>query len=226
MSSEVILKADHIVKNFGLTHALKDVSFQIERGEIIGLIGENGSGKSTFSSIISGVYPMSSGSLKLNGEDYKPTSIIDAQNHGIAMIAQEMGTLASIRVADNIFLGKEHCFTSHGLVDQKKMYREAQKALDKVGIKNIHPQDITSKYGFEDRKLIEVVRALYTDPDIFIVDETTTALSQTGRDIIYRIVREFREQNKSVLFISHDLSEIMSVCTKLIVLRDGDFIRG
>ena len=225
MSSEVILKADHIVKNFGLTHALKDVSFQIERGEIIGLIGENGSGKSTFSSIISGVYPMSSGSLKLNGEDYKPTSIIDAQNHGIAMIAQEMGTLASIRVADNIFLGKEHCFTSHGLVDQKKMYREAQKALDKVGIKNIHPQDITSKYGFEDRKLIEVVRALYTDPDIFIVDETTTALSQTGRDIIYRIVREFREQNKSVLFISHDLSEIMSVCTKLIVLRDGDFIR-
>lgn len=225
MSSEVILKAEHIVKNFGLTHALKDVSFQIERGEIIGLIGENGSGKSTFSSIISGVYPMTSGSLWFKGESYKPASIIDAQDHGIAMIAQEMGTLGSIRVADNIFLGKEQRFTSHGLVDKKKLYQEAQKALDKVGIQNIHPQDMTSRYGFEDRKLIEVVRALYTDPDIFIVDETTTALSQTGRDIIYRIVRQLREENKSVLFISHDLNEIMTVCTKLIVLRDGDFIR-
>ncbi|MDO4619267.1 MAG: sugar ABC transporter ATP-binding protein [Lachnospiraceae bacterium] len=226
MAHEVILEAKNIVKNFGLTHALKDVSFDIRRGEIIGLIGENGSGKSTFSSIISGVYPPTSGSMKLEGETYKPTSILDAQNHGISMIAQEMGTLASIRVADNIFLGKEQLFTTHGVVNKKKMYSEAQKAIDKVGIKGIDPKAPTSKYSFEDRKLIEVVRALYSEPDIFIVDETTTALSQSGREVIYRIIREFQANNRTVLFISHDLEELMSICTQMIVLRDGNFIRA
>ncbi len=225
MASDVILRTSHIVKNFGLTHALKDVSVSIGRGEIIGLIGENGSGKSTFSSIISGVYSATSGTMELNGEPYRPVSIMDAQNHGIAMIAQEMGTLASIRVADNIFLGREQLFAKNGLIDRKKMYEEAEKALQKTGISNISPADPTSKYGFEDRKLIEVVRALYADPDIFIVDETTTALSQTGREIVYRIIRQFKEKKKSVLFISHDLDELMSVCTRLIVLRDGVLIR-
>lgn len=113
----VILEAKHISKNFGLTQALKDVSVTIDEGEVIGLIGENGSGKSTLSSIISGVYPQSEGELTLDGKPYKPADTLDAQNHGISMIAQEMGTLPGIKVADNLFIGKEQLFTKHDSID-------------------------------------------------------------------------------------------------------------
>lgn len=225
MEHELLLKANNISKNFGLTQALRNVSIQIERGRIIGLIGENGSGKSTFSSIISGVYPATMGTLEWKGETYKPINTVDAQKHGISMIAQEMGTLPGIRVADNIFLGKEQLFAVGGIVNRKKMYQEAESLLRKIGIEDINPADPIQKYSLEERKLIEVVRALQNNPDIFIVDETTTALSQKGRDIIYRIIKEFKAENKAVLFISHDLEELMEVCDKLIVLRDGVFVQ-
>ncbi|RDY33293.1 sugar ABC transporter ATP-binding protein [Lachnotalea glycerini] len=224
MNSKAILKVKNISKDFGLTHALKDVCVEIEQGEIIGLIGENGSGKSTLSSIISGVYPASLGELELDGEFYKPSDTRDAQMHGISMIAQEMGTLPGIRVADNIFLGKEHLFAKAGVINRKKMYQEALKAMEKIGITNIRPEAPIVQYSLEDRKLIEVVRALYSNPKIFIVDETTTALSQRGRDIIYGIIKQFRKENKTVLFISHDLKELMEICTQMIVLRDGVLI--
>lgn len=224
MSPNAVLNIKNISKDFGLTHALKDVSLHIEKGEIIGLIGENGSGKSTLSSIISGVYPATEGSMELNGQPYKPADTMDAQKHGISMITQEMGTLPGIRVADNIFLGKEQLFANKGIINRRKMYAEAKQAMEKIGIMDISPDAPIMKYGLEDRKLIEVVRALYSDPSIFIVDETTTALSQRGRDIIYKLIRQFKEENKTVLFISHDLEELMSVCSKMIILRDGVFI--
>lgn len=224
MSSEVILKVKNVSKDFGQTHALKDVSIEVKRGEIIGLIGENGSGKSTLSSIISGIYPATSGELELEGKPYKPVSPMDAQQHGISMIAQEMGTLTGIRVADNIFLGKEQLFAGHGVINRRKMYQEAEKILEYSGIEDVRPEDPITRYSFEERKLIEVVRALYTNPRIFIVDETTTALSQHGRDIIYKTIRRFKKEGKTVLFISHDLEELMEICTKMIVLRDGAFI--
>ncbi|MFT3985675.1 MAG: sugar ABC transporter ATP-binding protein [Lachnospiraceae bacterium] len=222
--TEVILQINQISKNFGLTHALKDVSVSVEQGEIIGLIGENGSGKSTLSSIISGVYPPEKGSLILKGKPYKPVNTMDARRHGIAMIAQEMGTLPGIRVADNIFLGREDLFTKGTIVDRREMYRAAKEAMRDIGIEDIDPEDPITNYSLEERKLIEVVRALYLKPDIFIVDETTTALSQRGRNIIYKIIRHYQEENKTVLFISHDLEELMEVCSQMIVLRDGVFI--
>lgn len=224
MSNEVLIKTNQIVKHFGLTHALNGISIEVRRGEIVGLIGENGSGKSTLSSIISGIYPPTSGSLELKGKPYKPADTVDAQRHGISMITQEMGTLPGIRVADNIFLGKEELFARRGIVNRKKMYEAAREALGKIGISDIDPEAPIAKYSLEDRKLIEVVRGIYTDPEIFIVDETTTALSQKGREIIYKLIEKFREEDKAVIFISHDLDEIMQVCNKLIVLRDGDFI--
>lgn len=224
MKGEVILKSDKIVKHFGQTHALNGISVEIQRGEIIGLIGENGSGKSTFSSIISGVYPPTSGTLELKGMPYKPTDPIDAQQHGISMVTQEMGTLPGIRVADNIFLGRENLFTKGGIVRRSEMYAAARNAMKEIGITDIDPAAPISQYSLEDRKLIEVVRAIYTDPELFIVDETTTALSQRGRSVIYDLVKKYKEQDKAVIFISHDLEEIMEVCSQLIVLRDGDFI--
>ena len=224
MSGEVILRSKEIVKHFGQTHALNGISVELRRGDVVGLIGENGSGKSTFSSILSGVYPPTSGSLELKNQPYKPANPLDAQRHGISMVTQEMGTLPGIRVADNIFLGREDQFTSCGIVNRRAMYKAAREAMEKIGITDIAPDAPIARYSLEDRKLIEVVRAVYTEPEIFIVDETTTALSQRGRDVIYDLVKRFKAEGKTVVFISHDLQEIMQVCNKLIVLRDGDFI--
>ena len=128
----VILEAKHISKNFGLTQALKDVSVTIDEGEVIGLIGENGSGKSTLSSIISGVYPQSEGELTLDGKPYKPADTLDAQNHGISMIAQEMGTLPGIKVADNLFLSeKSSCLQNMVLLTEKRCIRKQERHLKK-----------------------------------------------------------------------------------------------
>ncbi|MCF0228118.1 MAG: sugar ABC transporter ATP-binding protein [Parasporobacterium sp.] len=223
MSSELI-RAVNIVKNFGLTKALQGVDFTLNSGEIRGLIGENGSGKSTICSIISGVYGCDSGELFLKGEAYKPESMVDAQKKGVAMILQEMGTISGIRVCDNIFIGKEALFTRNGIVQRGKMRKAAQQILDDLGAGDIDAWSMIDTLNFENRKLVEIARAMYDDPDILIVDETTTALSQRGRDIIYRLCDRMSSQGKGVIFISHDLDEIMEHCSALTVLRDGVLI--
>ena len=177
MEKKVLLEVKNIHKAFGITKALNDVSFQIYAGEVRGLIGENGSGKSTVSSIISGIYKADHGGMLYQGKEYAPANILDANNHHICMIVQEQSTVAAISVAANLFIGKEHMFSRGGIVNRRKMEDAAQKALDEVGITHIRPGELTRYLSFEDRKLIEIARVFYMAPKLLIVDETTTALS-------------------------------------------------
>lgn len=211
----------HMFKSFGPTKALVDVELEVNRGEIRGLIGENGSGKSTISSIVAGVQPYDSGEMFFKGEPYKPTSMIEAQAKGIAMVVQEMGTISNITVAANIFIGKEKLFCKGPFLSVKKMNEAAKKILVEIGADHIDPAAPINDLNFEDRKIVEIARAMYDHPEIFIVDETTTALSQRGRDIVYNIMRKLSSEKKAVLFISHDLDELMSICNAITVLRDG-----
>lgn len=224
MAKELLLKCDHISKSFGVTKALSGVDLEVSRGEIRGLIGENGSGKSTISSIIAGVQPYDAGSMMLRGKAYLPRDMIDAQRHGISMVVQEMGTIPGITVAANIFVGKEKRFCKYGTLHVRKMNLAAKEILEKIGAGHIDAAEFIDRLNFEDRKIVEIARAMYDEPDIFIVDETTTALSQRGRDIVYHIMRELAAQGKAVLFISHDLDELMSICNAITVLRDGRLI--
>ena len=219
-----LLRAEKIVKNFGLTKALQGVDLTLNAGEIRGLIGENGSGKSTICSIISGIYGCDEGELFLKGEAYKPLSMVDAQKKGVAMIMQEMGTISGIKVCDNIFIGKEALFVKNGFVNRRAMKKAAKKILEELGAGDIDPGALIDTLNFENRKLVEIARAMYDDPDILIVDETTTALSQRGRDIIYNLCDKMSAQGKGIIFISHDLDEIMEHCTAITVLRDGVLI--
>ena len=221
MSKEVLLHCKHMFKSFGPTKALVDVELEVNRGEIRGLIGENGSGKSTISSIVAGVQPYDSGEMFFKGEPYKPTSMIEAQAKGIAMVVQEMGTISNITVAANIFIGKEKLFCKGPFLSVKKMNEAAKKILVEIGADHIDPAAPINDLNFEDRKIVEIARAMYDHPEIFIVDETTTALSQRGRDIVYNIMRKLSSEKKAVLFISHDLDELMSICNAITVLRDG-----
>ena len=221
---KVVLKAEHISKSFGPTKALQDVNFEIRQGEVVGLIGENGSGKSTFSTIVAGIQKQDSGNLYLNGELYQPKDINDAIAHGVSMVVQEQGTLDNISVAANIFAGKEDEFSKYGFMNIKKMNETAKKQLENIGIGNIDPSQLVNYLSFEERKLLEIARAEYTNPQLLIIDETTTALGKDGRDVLYGLINQLRDDNKTVLFISHDIEELMNICDSIIVLRDGQYI--
>ena len=223
-SAEIILKITDVHKAFGPVVALKGVSFEVRRGEISGLIGENGSGKSTITSIVAGMQKKDRGEMLYKGEKWEPASMIEAQRKGVSMILQEMNTISGVTVAENLFAGKEDQFARFGFVSMKRMIAAAQQKLDAFGLSEIRASDPIDKYGFEERKLIELVRCVNDDTELLVVDETTTALSYNGRLLLYDLIEKMARQGKAVIFISHDLDEIMRVCNVITVLRDGEIM--
>lgn len=222
--NEVFFETRKLSKKFGDVTAVNKVDMVIRTGEIRGLIGENGSGKSTISSMISGIHTVTDGEMYLHGKPYKPKGPSDARAHGIAMVVQEAGTIDGLTIAENIFVGDEKRFAHHGIINRNEMNKEALKALQNIGVTDVDVTRPAADYSFETRKLVEVAKALYYDPVLFIVDETTTALSQNGRKILYRIIHELKDKGKAVLFISHDLEELIDNCDALTVLRDGKLV--
>lgn len=142
MTEGYILEASNIYKSFGPTKAVSNFSFTLNKGEIRGLIGENGSGKSTFTSIVAGIQSYDSGTFKLMGENYAPRSSVDVNEKGIAMVMQEIRT-----IADNIFAGKENKFSKYGIINYKAMYAKATEVLSGVGAENMNPAAKVSTLG-------------------------------------------------------------------------------
>lgn len=220
----MLLKAEGMYKSFGATKAVVDFHIEIRRGTIHGLIGENGSGKSTFSSMAAGILPRDSGRLLLRGEEYDPKSSSDAAQKGVSLIVQEIGTIGSIPVAANVFLNEEKRFVRHGCIDFNRMNSEAKKILSKIGGEHIDPEAITGALNLEDRKLVEIARGMYFEPELLIIDETSNALAKHGRDILYQNMRAVRDRGGAVLFITHDLAELIEICDCVTVMRDGHYI--
>lgn len=225
MSKEPIIEIRHMVKNFGPTRALRDVDVKFYGGEIRGLVGENGSGKSTITSIFSGMQKPTSGEMFYKGQPWHPDTMVEAQKQGISMVLQEANTIPGCTVAENIFAGRFDEFSKFGIVNMKAVNAAAQKMLDDFEITHIKATDMIDKYGFEDRKLVEIVRCVSDNTEVFVVDETTTALSLEGRQLLYKLIHKLKDNGKAVVFISHDMDEILEQCTDLTVLRDGE-IKG
>lgn len=225
MMGEKILEIKDMYKAFGSSIALKNVSISLDKGEIYGLIGENGSGKSTIMSIASGMQLPTSGEMFYKGQKWAPSSMIEAQREGISMVLQEANTIPNVTIAQNIYAGREAEFASFGVLDFAKMEKAANERLAHFGVTHIKAGDTINRYSFEDRKLVEIVRCVEESTEILVVDETTTALSHDGRKILYNLIHEMAEQqNKTVVFVSHDMDEILKHCTVLIVLRDGEIV--
>ncbi|WP_027209542.1 sugar ABC transporter ATP-binding protein [Butyrivibrio hungatei] len=222
--SEVLLHAEKIDKNFGVTHAVDHVTLDFFKGEIHALIGENGSGKSTFTSCLTGIYHKDSGTFTLNGKEVNAKNQVDGNYQGVAVIVQEIGTLSGLSVAENIFLGKEDEFTKFGVKNTNAMNKKAQELLDSYGFNYIKATDLIDNYNFEDRKLIEIVKATHFKPQILVVDETTTALGEKGRIELFKVMKQTRDDGRCVIFISHDLDEVIEQSDNISVLRDGVFI--
>ena len=221
---EILLRAENIDKHFGITHALDNVSFTFEKGEIHALIGENGSGKSTLTSCLTGIYQKDSGKFILEGKEITATNQVEANHQGVAIIVQEIGTLSGLTVAENIFLGHEDQFVHCGIKNTNAMNKKATELLKQYGFERIKAADMIDSYNFEDRKLVEIVKATYFNPKIVVIDETTTALSQEGREELYKHMERIRKSGNTVIFISHDLPEIIEKSDTITILRDGVYI--
>ena len=221
---DVLLRAENINKYFGPTHAVADFNFELAPGEIRGLIGENGSGKSTFSSILVGLHERNSGTIFFNGKEYEPKDTEFAAQTGISLIVQEIGTIGSISVAANIFLNKENQFVQFGFINYREMEKAARAILDRIGGEHINPAASTERMNLEDRKLVEIAKAMYSEPKLLIIDETSNALTTRGRDILYQNIKAVRDAGGSVIFITHDLEELVEVCDSVTIMRDGHYV--
>lgn len=222
--SEIRLQIQNLNKSFGVTKAVKDVSFNVHKGEVHALIGENGSGKSTLTNMLTGIYSIDSGKFILDGKEVAPKNQVEANDDGISIIVQELGTLSGLTVAENIFLGHEKQFVKCGIKNTNAMNKKAAELLKEYGFDKINASAMIDDYDFEDRKLIEIVKATYFNPKIVVVDETTTALSSEGRDVLYKQMEKVRKGGNSVIFISHDLPEILEKSDTITILRDGVYI--
>ncbi|MFA5518485.1 MAG: sugar ABC transporter ATP-binding protein [Spirochaetota bacterium] len=216
------LSARKINKSFGSAHVLRDVSFDLKKGEIHGLLGENGAGKSTLIKIMSGDYYMDSGEILMDGEVVNISKPSDSLAKGIRVIYQEFNLVKTLSVAENIFIG-EMPLTKFGLVDKKEMNRWAEELLAELGIE-VDVNEIVQNISVAEQQLVEIAKALSKQAQILIMDEPTAALSDQETSKLFDVVRGLKARGKSVIFITHRLSEQFEMADRITVLRDGQTI--
>ena len=198
---------------------LSNVNFQLRPGEIHALLGSNGAGKSTLSRIIAGLVPLTSGSMRLDGSSYVPANKMDAEQRGVQIVQQELNQVDTLSVAENLFLNRlPHRF---GFVSRRKLHDLASASLAELGLENIDPRAQTGTLGIGIRQLIEIASALSRRCRVLILDEPTAALTPTETERLFDRLRAMRDMGVSMIYISHRLDEIQSVCDRITVLRDG-----
>lgn len=218
MEQDIILRMDHIDKSFPGVKALSDVSLTIKKGEVHGLLGENGAGKSTLMKILSGAYHPNAGTITLNGQPIEIHSPIQAQQLGIVTIYQEFTLVPSLTIAENVFMGREPGPPS--MVSWGALRRQTAALMDRLGI-DLNPMTTVRNLSVAEQQMVEIARALSMESQIIIMDEPTSALSETEVNQLLSIVRDLKSQGISIIFITHHLEEALEICDRVSVLRDG-----
>lgn len=218
-----ILELQNITKEFYGVKALKDVSFNIRRGDVHALVGENGAGKSTLMKILSGVHKATSGKVLLDGEEVNFDNPKDAQLAGVSIIHQEFSLVPYLNGVDNIFLGREIKKAS-GLLDKKKMMKEAKELLGKLQA-DIDLSKPVSSLSVANQQYIEIAKAIFAvNTKVLIFDEPTTSLTGEEIERLFELIENLKADGVTIIYISHHLDEILEICDRLTVLRDGEYV--
>lgn len=211
-----------IAKRYPGVQALDDVTIELHRGEVLALLGENGAGKSTLLKILSGAERPDDGKILLDGEEIRLTGPLDAQERGIVTIYQEFNLIPTLSIAENVLLGKEPV-SALGLVDWRAMDRDARAIIAEVGL-DLDPKRQVADLSVAEQQMLEIARALSLDSRLIIMDEPTSALSESEVPRLFEIIAGLKTRGISVIFVTHRLEEVLEVCNSATVLRDGKLV--
>jgi ABC-type sugar transport system ATPase subunit len=219
MENREILRLNNISKTFFNVYAVRDISFSVNEGEILSLIGENGAGKSTLMNIIGGMFPPDNGEMYWQGEPYVPQIALDAANRGIAFIHQELNLFNNLSVLDNIHISN---FETGPLpvIRRRKLREKVTALLESVDL-NISPDMAVERLSPGERQLVEIAKALSENPRLIIFDEPTTSLTTKETQKLFLLIKKLREQGIAIIYISHILADVEELSDRIVVLRDG-----
>ena len=216
---DVILVGQGLTKHFPGVTALSEVDITFHRGEVLALVGENGAGKSTLVGLLTGVSQPDAGSIQQQGRRLQLHDPLHARAEGICAVYQELSLLPALTVGENILLGQEP-LTRWGLIDGRKLHGHATTFLERLGA-DLDPHRLVESLSPAERQLVEIAKALASDPKILILDEPTSSLSKEEAGRLLDLVNELQQQGLSILFISHRLDEVLAVSERVMVLKDG-----
>lgn len=223
--SEVVLRMEHIVKEFPGVRALDDVNFEARSGEVLALVGENGAGKSTLMKVLGGVWPWPTyqGDILIRGESKRFYNTRDAEQSGVAIIYQELNLIAELSVAENIFLDRQPT-NRLGAIDWRRLNADTQTLLDELGIRDFKPADQVKHLTVGKQQMVEIAKALSKRARILVLDEPTSALTDREVADLFRILRKLKQDGVCMCYISHKMEEIKEIADRVVVLRDGQTI--
>lgn len=217
------LKIENVTKKFGSNVALSNADFTLQSGEIRALVGGNGSGKSTISKILTGIVGKDTGDVLIDGKSFNGKNPREGKDHGIIMTSQELSLLPNLSVAENICLCNLDTYGKSKFTAKKASVKRARELLRKVNkeeIINMQIHDLPAN----EQYLVEFVKALAQNPKVLIVDEITSALYKSDVDAVTKILNELKDEGVIILFISHRLNEVLTICDTVTVLRNGDTV--
>ncbi len=221
MENKVILELRNISKTFGKNTVLKGIDLAIREGVVMGLMGENGAGKSTMMKILFGIYSKDDGQIILNGKEVTFSGPKEALENGVAMVHQELNQCLERNIKDNLFLGRYP--KGFGIIDEKRMEAEAQRLFKKLGI-NVNLKVPMKTMSVANRQMVEIAKAVSYDAKLIVLDEPTSSLTDKEVKKLFSIIRELKKEGVSFVYISHKMDEIFEICDEISVLRDGQMI--
>lgn len=216
-----LLQVQHIYKSFPGVKALSGVNLSVYSGKVMALIGENGAGKSTLMKVLTGIYKKDSGFIFYQGTEVNFSGPKASQKAGIGIIHQELNLIPELTVAENIYLSRE--FTHWGHINWDRTYQEADILLRKLNV-NFNSKIRLGDLSLGQQQMVEIAKILSFDSKIIIMDEPTDALTDTETEALFHVIEELKAQGCGVVYISHRLNEIFTICDDVTVLRDGQFI--
>ena len=221
VESEVIIETRELSRVYPGVVALDNVNYRVYRNKVNVLIGENGAGKSTMMKMLAGVETPSSGQIILDGVPVTLSSTHQAEKQGISIIFQELNLFPNMNVMDNIFMANE--FFQKGKINEKYQYELAKKLLERLEL-NVDPYTQLGELGIGHQQLVEIARALSKDTRVLIMDEPTSALSQSEVKILFNVIEQLKRRGVTIIYISHRLEELMEIGDHITIFRDGRFI--
>jgi simple sugar transport system ATP-binding protein len=223
--AEELVRMVNISKSYGRVQALRNVSLTVHKGEIVGLLGDNGAGKSTMIKVLSGAVRATSGDIFIGGRKVEMNSTTDAINNGIETIYQDSALVTQLSIARNIFLGREPTKGMLGRLDHEAMANATSALLRQVGItKNIPPTTPISALSGGERQAVAIARAMHFDSDIIILDEPTNNLGVAETQGVLNFVRQARDSGHSCIFIAHNIHHVFQVVDRIVVMRLGTVV--